>query len=261
MRKISQYKNFNRIKLLSKKFPLRVFKFKRTKWKQLQDKYNKIFFKQKSRSKNQLIKNSVNSVFKRVKKTTKLNSYKFTSFIKKKYTFFNSCTTKKKKKSKERRTFFFSRRLQNKRFFSTLYDNAVKYKKSSVLKKNIYLLNALIKNEYRLDVLLWNLNLFSTCYSAVEAINNGFIFLNKKRILSNVYVKKNDILDVCYSGIQKNRAFFNLKQYPISFKFLTFVEFDAYTKSFIIVKNLDELDSDDLKLLVIKFFNLATLQN
>ena len=150
----------------------------------------------------------------------------------------------------------------------TLFDSAVNInsvKKQILTKKNKskeIFLHGFLRHEFRTDILLWRLNFFSSSFSARQSINEGEIRLNNKIFLSNKILKKGDLISFesykedssfCLSSIL-NKIYSNPR-------FCSFVEVDFYTKTIIIIKDLEELTQDDFNFLVNEYFDLKKFRD
>ena len=156
----------------------------------------------------------------------------------------------------------------NKKKAMVLFDDAVsissikkEINKSTKVNRDIFLAGFL-KPEYRADILLWRLNFFSSSFSARQSINEGEVLLNGKTFVSNITLKKGDILmfnskKVCSSFSLESF----LKRQSVQRTFSTFVEIDFYTKTLVIVKDLEDLTSDDFNLLFTEYFDLKKFRD
>ena len=130
-------------------------------------------------------------------------------------------------------------------------------KKSSKRITKELLLNFLIKPLFRLDILLSRLYFFSSCYHARQFIQSGYVQVNDKKVKNNVLLKKGDIISFNLSKNQKNFDLSNLFTIHLNNNlFYSFVEVDHYTKTLIILKDLNEVSVDDLSLLITDFFDV-----
>ena len=231
MRFFSKYKIYKKLKSIPVKHPLRIFKFKRPKWKLVQKKLSFIHLK-------------------------KRKSIKFVNFYFKKKS--NKQWSKVKSKYKD------GLREKNE-IFATLDSSFSKnwFKKqnlNSSLNKNfldLYLKNIILPH-YRLDLLLSNLYFFKSSYQAREAINNGLILVNQTSVLGNYFLKKGDVVSIKDASILNNT--FIIKDFFLSFSkntsFLPFLECDFYRKIIIIIKDVNTLTNKDFLLLNQKRFDL-----
>lgn len=200
MRIFKKYKVWSQIST-NNFFPLRILKFKKTKWK----KVKKILLRTKNRC--LFLEHSIQVLSTRTWDRIK-NYYKT-----------------------ELR---FKLNLQKR------YDCKLLSKKKAILDKKSYIIDNFIKTEYRLDLLLYNLNFFASIYQARQSIKNGLVLINNKPFLSeNTVLAKGDI--VCLLG-DKNHLPQMIKK-ELRFSFL---EIDYYTQTFIILKNLNNINYQDI---------------
>ena len=145
-----------------------------------------------------------------------------------------------------------------------LFDNAnkrIEQKRKKLLFKQTQLVDffnyLIIKPEFKINILLWRLNFFQTPYAAQQSINNKEILLNGKSIKSNVFLKKGDVLTLPFSSFSNLFAFRKtLKNHSLSNFFNTFLEVDHYTKTIVMIKSFNSLNSSDFSLLNRYFFDL-----
>jgi ribosomal protein S4 len=242
MRKYKKYKGFKLSGIIFKKCPLRLLKFRRPKWTILQQQLKTTLLKQQRRFKKTKFK------FKKSKRSSSLvNSFLI------KNTFKSWSKTKK----------YYKTGFKNKNILLNRFDRSIQFsflKKRSkfcFLKKD-YILNYLVYPEFRIDILLWNLNLFYSSYQARQSINNNEVLVNGKAVKSNTFLKKGDIISFLDSG-SNNYAFKKIiDSYSKNEKFLTFVEIDYYTKTIILLKSYNELSSEDIFLLTTEYINVKS---
>lgn len=224
MRSYNKYKKFHKITSIAFNLPLRIKNFKRTKWKRLQ---KKLFRPKKYRTR-------IYDILQRrhlFKKWKKLR-FSFKSSLNLKISFFQ----------------FFQNHLKNKTFHKSLFIN-----KCSNLD---FFSTILVKNEFRLDLLLWKLYLFESSYSARIAINNNLVLVNNKVVSGNFNLKKGDIISFKSLPNLKN----NFKRL-IRYKYLlSFIEIDYYSNTIILLKSYSDLQAEDFFLLNYKFFDLNQLK-
>jgi ribosomal protein S4 len=218
MRLQLKYKKFSKLSLIFKEIPCRVLKFRRTKWKKIQ----------------QLI-------LKRKRKTI-FWSAKTLLYTKRWYSY----------KLK------YSTGVQLKKYFDCIFDKAfsllffknLKYlikKSDKILEYSVYL----IRPEFRLDVFLWRLKFFSSCYEARKAINDSQIVINNNIKHPNYFLHKGDIIRFSSQMYHSTSNLRNLLSKKLdNIKFLTFVELDYYTNTAIILKNYNELTETDIMFFV-----------
>lgn len=121
-----------------------------------------------------------------------------------------------------------------------------------------FLIKLFLKPYFRVDILLWKLKIFNSSFSVRQYINEGKILINSHRIKSNYILKKGDIISFKNNNINLFLKFCNLT--PI-LQIYTFIEVDYYLKRIILIKNLTELNHEDLNVMVKKFFNINKLQD
>ena len=231
MRLQPRYKQFSKGNPFIFDIPHKVTTFKQSKWKTFQTKSLKRLSKNTKR-KNPLILN------------VKLKSWE-----------------KIKKAYKEGLNF--------KNAIITSFDNGLT---STFLKKQLrlpsnkstkaILLNCLIKPYYRIDILLAHLFFFKTVFQARQSINEGEILVNSKKIKGNVFLKQGDIISFTS---QKSEAFFYFNTYFINkqklHKFYSFLEYDLYTQTIVVIKNFEDLSWEDIILLIRHIPDLNLLKN
>jgi len=226
MRFIPTYKIYKNKKNTLSNFPLRILKFKKSKWKK------------------KILSFNLNS---------KNNKIKFVNFLR----IINSF----KKWNKIRSVFKLG--LSIKTSICSLFENSINikfFKRNLLLKnklffKNIFLYN-LIYPIYRLDSFLSKLKFFTTSFQARQAINNSIVLINNKSVSSNYFLKKKDIISF------KTDTFFDFfvfrsifKAFSHSQQFFSFCEFCPYTKTIVIIKSLDNLSDFDFLLLNFNSFD------
>ena len=215
MRYINKYKKFNKV-LLYAQTPFRLLKFKRPKWKKIQQ------------------------IFKKPQSSSFIN--------------FNVVTTSYK--SWEKLKNFYKDGLLLKSNITASLDDRIStksfkkfiYSKQNKFLYNAFIFNTIIKPLYKLDLLLWKLNFFKSSYEAKQFINNKNLLVNNKEISSCLLLKAGDIIKFK----NPNKIIFNTLN-PI---FLHFVEVDYYTKSLIVLKNFSNFNNDDYTLFLNDSLNI-----
>lgn len=109
-----------------------------------------------------------------------------------------------------------------------------------------------LKPEFRLDILLWRLKFFSSPYLARFAFQNKQILLNSgcclnkviKKHYYKIFLKKGDLVSFTPNFKYKYRA--HLKSYAKNFYLPTTLEFDYYTNTIVLLKDLEELNFKDI---------------
>lgn len=202
MRIFKKYKNWSKINVnVSSFFPLRILKFKKTKWKKIK----KVLLK--ARSKCFFSDHAVQVV--PTKTWDRIKNYYKTQLR------FNLSLKKR-------------------------YDCNLQGGKKGISNEKSYIINNFIRNEYRLDVLLYTLNFFTSIYQARQSIKNGLVLINNKPSMSeNVALIQGDI--ICLLRDKHNLPQTTKKELKFSF-----LEIDYYTQTFIILKNLNTINYQDI---------------
>jgi ribosomal 50S subunit-recycling heat shock protein len=231
MRFLNKYKNFSKLDRISfSQIPLRIMRFKRPKWVRLQKQL--------------------------------LNTQRA------ELSFFNPLTLKTSFKQWDKSKNYYKSGIQIKKKLMTLFDSAVNInsvKKQILTKKNKskeIFLHGFLKHEFRADILLWRLNFFSSSFAARQSINECEIKLNNKNFLCNKILKKGDLISFhsykSNSNFHLNSILNKIYSNP---RFCSFVEVDFYTKTIIIVKDLEELTQDDFNFLINEYFDLKKFRD
>lgn len=242
MRLRSKYKIYTQSSASFPKYPKRIFNFRRSKWKKLQSKLLRqqyfLFYSNQKK--------------KRLKKAQS--------------PFFNSFLSKVPYKMWQKLRAHYKKGLQIKNNLRKKFDDSLQYhffkktmrsQKNQQL-KNIVLLN-LVKPLFKIDILLWCLNLYTSSYQARQAINCRNVWVNAKNVLGNHYLKKGDVVviksskDFSISNILFKKSLHNF--------FLPFIEIDYYTRTFVVVKDLNEISSEDLYLVASHYFDFKKLRD
>ena len=232
MRLRSKYKGYNLLSQPFDRFPLRVLKFKNTKWKKIQKILSSL-----GTTKKKIVENF--SVKVPYKTWEKVNNY-----------------------------YKDGHRLKNSIFL--VYDKAVSvtYFKS-VLKnpslsstlRNMYLY-MLLKPEFRLDILLWHLNFFESSYQARQAINERKVRVNERSVAGNFFLSKGDVITMVncknFKALDLNQK---IDKNSVSDIIFPFVEVDYYTNTLIVIKDLKDLTEDDFHLLLTETYNIKKIKD
>jgi hypothetical protein len=184
----------------SSNFPLRVLKFKKIKWK---------------KTRKSLLR------------------------VKGKTIFLNHNTITVRTKVWDRAKNYYKNKLLIALSLTQRYDCKLQVQESFCYEKDFYLRNFL-KNEYRVDFIIWSLNFFSSIYEARQHIKNGFLVVNNKVTRSDhLIVSRGDVLVILK---KKNKLPQTIKK---EFRF-SFLEVDYYTQTIVILKDLKYLNSQDV---------------
>lgn len=169
--------------------------------------------------------------------------------------FFNYKTLKLSNKYHTRYKFMFKNMLFMKCTILKYYAGCFRvpfFKKqpTSIIYKT-RLANTFIKPELRLDIFLWRLKFFSSPYLARFAIQKKLILINDfiiNKIFDKHYYKlflnKNDIISL--NSNLKYTYKKNLNMYLTSLYLPTFLEFDYYTNTIILLKSITTLNFKDI---------------
>ena len=229
MRLRPKYKGYNQLSQLFDKFPLRILKFKNTKWKKIQ----------------------------KVLSTSQLN----------KKSFVENFSVKAPYKTWEKINNYYREGHKLKNLIFLLYDKSISVSYfRSVLKNNslsstlrsMYLYT-LLKPEFRLDILLWRLNFFESSYQARQAINERRVKVNEKVVAGNFFFKKGDLIsfiDLKNLNITQKRTKSSLSDIIFSF-----IEVDYYSNNIVILKDLKDLTTDDFYLLLNETYNIKKIKD
>lgn len=251
MRLTKRYKIFNtQYKNRRLDFPVRILKFKRTKWNALLSFIQTrrrlsafSFFKRKiNKSKVKNLGRSSLGISKSLNTRISFNNFKLQVPLKK----------------WERLSQVTKQGLAMRRSFYQLYNLQLPY---GVLKKFIFrvknisyrtnLLRSIMQFEYRIDILLWRLRFFKSSLEARLYLNNGLIQVNQKKIKCNYFVKEGDV--ITFDG--KLDFSSNLQRLRKTFLDSSFVEVDLYTNSLIVLEDSKENNSES-SLFTKYYFNL-----
>lgn len=218
MRFFRKYKNFSKQSTLLRNIPLnRVLKFKRTKWLKVQ-KLCALLFKPNTKE----VKGAV------------LHNNLLTSAPLGQYTIL---------------TRYFAEGIYLKRIIMSFFDNRItvsKYKNllfSSVkylTYKEQYLIS-LIKPFFYIEILLWKLGLFNSCYEVLQFMQSGLVYLNNKQIFCSVLVNKHDVITF-------NSCISFRNQCSMKTVLLSLVEIDIYTQQIVLLKNFNDITEVDVAL-------------
>lgn len=251
MRFINKYKSYDKLSSIFEKFPLRILKFKSTKWKKIQKMLTFKILRLKER-------------FKRSKR-----SRAFSKPRRKKF-FFDSFLTKVSLKTWYRVEKYYENGRRIKSAVSNMFDKSLPtryFRKVLLLSKkasdvrHVYS-DALLKPEFRLDILLWRLKFFESSYQACQAIDEKRVLVNGKQVNGNFFLSKGDVIsfswdykldNLCMRAVRANTLFSKV--------ILTFVEVDYYSNTIIVIKSIKDLGPEDFYLLVKAFYSLKRVKD
>lgn len=221
MRFLNKYKLHENFASGLRKLPLRVLKFKRPKWASIKKKL-------------------------RIKRFI----WKFNKKIWQKPRFVNLLKICIKKKFYMNKVFGI--KLQTKKYVSSLYDNTIKvnwdYKEK--FRKNS-ICNVIAKPMYRMDIILWYLNFFSSAAAAKQFLNSKGVLVNNKPVGSNYILKQGDVFSFDLpDSIQTLNSYKTIKsKFLKSRHMFPYLEYDYYSNSFFVLKSWNQLTQNDLTLM------------
>lgn len=227
MRFINKYKLHEHFASSEIKLPTRIFKFKRPKWKKIQQKFKK-------RSKRFFWKNR-----RKIRKSRRFANHILIRVLRK----FN---TKR----------FFKTKQQTKKYIASLYENTINFRKKNNYKdRRSSVSSYIIKPYYRVDILLWYLKFFPSSVEARVFINGRNVLVNDRVIASNYELKKGDVITLNYLNLtaeieERNEYYCIKKKFKKSSCIFPFLEIDYYTNKIIILKDWNELSTSELALTV-----------
>lgn len=219
MRKLHKYHQFYTSKFALRKFPLRMFKFRAIKWITLRIRLNRINLKKRRRR-----------------------------------LFLNHLKIKVKFKRWERKKRLYSKELQAKRLLYLIFGKSFSLKQLKKEKGHIshrqHVSVFLAKPFFRLDILLWYLDFFSSNYQAKQFITSGAVRVNNKKVTSLFILRKGDNIEIDLNSTQTALSSKIRKCHSKVRTIFSFVELDYYTGRVVIIKSLEELDLYDYALMV-----------
>ena len=239
MRKYNKFKFVNRFYIYPYFFHNRIFQFKRPKWSGAQL--------------NLQAQIKTLQTFKSNKKKVKLNIFKVNKIkqIKKnilKNFFFNFVAVKSKINSWQRLRFFFKESLFTKNAVRKYFDGqfSLSYFKKLFKKPHsrcFSISSVFIRPEFRLDVLLWRLKIFSSVFYSKIAIRNKQVTVNNLVKNFDFYLVKGDIIKLSNVKTYSLKKYF-LKYFKIIF-IPSFIELDFYTNTIVVLKSFNNFKIGD----------------
>jgi len=239
--------------------PLRILKFKRTKWKSF------AFFIQKRRplssflySNKKLGKLKLKNLKIQLSKVSLKKRHSLCSSAKLRISF-NNLKHQVNLKRWERIQSVYKQALLCKRSFYHLHDSNLSYTET---KKRLFdskkistqkdFLSRISQFDFRIDILLWKLRFFKSTYEARVFINNELVLVNSKLVSGNYFLKKGDVISFKLK-LNYGLNLSNLKKY---FSEVFFIEFDLYTGTIIILESFEERTNFTNSFLVKQQFKL-----
>jgi ribosomal protein S4 len=238
MRKYNKFKFVSRFYIYPYCFHKRILHFKRPKWIAAQKKILNL--------ENQ-IKNLHSSISSK-KKFLKFNKSKEIKNNILKNFYFNFITIKSKVNSWQRLRFFYKETLLMKNVVRKYFDGqfSLTYFKRLFKKPRtrcFTLASVFIRPEFRLDILLWRLKIFSSVFLAKIAIRNKQITVNGLNKNFDFYLTKGDIIKFSLIKTYTLKKYF-LKYFKIIF-IPSFIELDFYTNTIIVLKSFNNFKIED----------------
>ena len=233
MRRESKFKLVSKFYIYPYFFHNRIFRFNRPKW---------LIAKKKMLTLNNQIQNLKKKNFKFDKiKLLKKNILK--NF------FFNFVSVKSKVGSWQRLRFFFKENLLMKnavkKYFNGQFSLSFFKKLSQKHRTRTFTISSIfIRPEFRLDILLWRLKIFSSVFFAKRAIRNNQISVNGLTKNFSFYLVKGDVIKFSPIKIYSLKKHF-LKYFKVIF-IPSFVEFDLYTNTIVILKSFNQFNDVSL---------------
>jgi ribosomal protein S4 len=247
MRFVNKYKGYEKATIIFERFPLRVLKFKRPKWKKVQ---KLILYRKKSRAvKKNLLK----------KLSREPENRLFDAFV----NYLDPYTWDRIKRYYEngRKIRTSILRLFDKTLVAKSFKKFLRRSKKSFEVTNVYL-KMIVKPEYRLNILIWRLGFFRSSYEACQAINEKRVYVNSRCVSKSTLLCKGDVITFGPSYKQSNLVIQKIRDsFLIPQSVLTFVEIDYYSNSVVIVKGLSDLSTEDLYLMAKDHYSLKKLSD
>ena len=235
MRKYNKFRFVNKFYIFPYFFHNRIFQFKRPKWLVAKNK----------------IANLTNQITKLTQKKKKKFRLQNRAELKNKILkafFFNFVATISKVNSWQRLRFFYKESLLMKNAVRKYFDGrfSISYFKKFLKKPRtrcFTLASTFIRPEFRLDILLWRLKVFSSVFLAKFAIRNKQILVNGVIKNFEFFLGEGDVIK--FSQIKM----YNLKKYFLKyFKVIfipSFIELDFYTNTIVVLKNFNHFKIKD----------------
>lgn len=227
MRFLNKYKLHEHYASADIKLPTRVFKFKRPKWKKIQQKFKR---------------GSKRFIWKKGRKVR----------IRRK--FANHIVVHVSGKFNVKR--FFKTKQLTKKYISSLFENTIDFRKKNNYKDRVSSVSSyIIKPYYRVDLLLWYLKFFPSSVEARIFLNGRNVLVNDRVVGSNYELKKGDVITLNYFNLtsevaERNEYYWIRRKFKKSSAFFPFLEVDYYSNKIIILKDWNELSIIELALTI-----------
>ena len=246
MRFHNKYKSYDHLSQIFEKFPLRVLKFKNTKWKRIQKTLsfklsNADLISKRKKSNQQKLKKFKNNILVKASFKTweKIKSF-YQTGRKTINLLFNT----------------FDQSISNTSFRKTILDLKASHETLDIYRQ------VLLKPEFNLSILLWRLHFFSSSFQASQAIYDKKVQVNNKFVGSNFLLSRGDIISVTLKCHNINM---NIKKSKLNFSssdtILSFVEIDYYSNTIVIVRGLEDLTQTDFYFIRPEFCNVKKIKD
>ena len=249
MRKYNKFKFVNRFYIYPYFFHKRILKFNRPKWLGAKKKIKSLENQLQTLKSVELQKENKNYLKFNTTKQIKLNKI---NQIKKnilKNFFFNFISVKSKVNSWQRLRFFYKESLFMKNAVRKYFDGqfSFSYFKKLFKKKRqtrcFSISSIFIRPEFRLDILLWRLKIFSSVFFAKQAIRKKQITVNGQYKNFDFYLVQGDIIKFSFMKTYNLKKYF-LKYFKIVF-IPSFIELDFYTNTIVVLKSYNNFKIND----------------
>jgi len=220
MRKFKNYKVYSSLKIELSRMPTRLLKFKKSKWN---------IVKKMIQTKLLDIENSENLI--EYNDSTKIKVHTIgTKFVKRHHFF---------KRINNIKIYLKYEDVFNTKFFSNILLRKLSH--FETIRKSF------CKPLYKLEILLKELNFFSSVIECHQAMYNSLIKVNNNICNKSIFLKKGDIIDLDFS-ILKNTNYNREKRQGFTL-IIPFIELDYYLGKIIIIKDYHDLSEEDVYLL------------
>jgi len=142
-----------------------------------------------------------------------------------------------KKSSWDKQQVVYKNFLFLKRFHQSRYNFVFKTGTLKLSSKNriVAMKECFFNFELKLNILFWRLRLVASTFEAQFFIKNGFVFVNNKCVTTSTFLlKKGDIIYFTFSINKQKNSFHKDSLQEL---LCSFVEFDLYSKTIVILKN------------------------
>jgi ribosomal protein S4 len=194
----------------------------------------------------------LNNKIKKTMVTTKLSVYKKKNFFFK----YDRVVCKKSRWVYNSKNFRNVLHLRNciHQYFDGVFSNSF-FKKE--LEKKItfldFIRHSFVKPEFRLDVLLWRLNFFSSPYSARIAIVKNQVCINNVFVKFSYFLKQGDVVVVNTSLNLNYLHSLKLTKFSLN----PFVEVDYYSNTFIVLQDYSSMSVDTFPCIIRQPFKVS----